>query len=278
MKRQETFGFGLGCGVAAALACVCADPAVAQQQPAEPPAKAAPKPTRPPVAAGPGSLTGVWFSAAFKDYRTGPPTGEPRIRKTVDGQDPPMRPEVAAIVDKRIKDFYAGHPYANTTARCLPGGVPMMMFPPPELPLQIVESPGQVTVLFEFFQTFRVIRLNEKHQDDPDPTYFGDSVGHWEGDTLVVDTVGLTDKTAIDGLIPHSDQLHVVERLRRTGPDTLEDRVTVEDPKTFTRPYTYVSALKQVPGGRMDEYICEDNRNAPDASGATGVQMPSSAR
>ena len=224
---------------------------------------------------GPGSVSGVWFSSAFKTFRTGAPTGEPRVRPTADGTLPPMQPATAALVDRRIKDFHAGHPYARPSSYCLPEGIPEMMMPPGQLPIQILETPGQITVLFELLSTFRIIRLNARHEPDPDPTFMGDSVGHWEGDTLVVDTIGLTDRTPVDGLVPHSESLHVVERIRRTGKDTLEDRITIEDPRTFTKPYTYVSALKHVPGEKIVEFLCEENRNPPDASGNTGVQLRS---
>ena len=209
---------------------LCAAPALADA-----PAKAA-------VAqpgGGPGSLAGVWFNAQVS-----------RVRVPADGKPIPYRPAARAEVDKRLKG-------AKPTAGCLPAGVPQMMQPPPRLPIEIVETPGQVTVLFSSLTTFRIIRMDEGHPDDPDPTFMGNSVGHWEGRTLVVDTIALNERTTIDGVVPHSDQLHVVERLRRTGPGALEDLVTIDDPKTFTRPYAYRFTYRRTPGAKVREDLCD---------------------
>jgi hypothetical protein len=259
------FGARLGGGVlAAAIGLAGAPAAMAQTAAAAPAAKLS----------GPGSISGVWFNSSFSTEREGPPSGEPRTRRTIDGQPPPMLPWAAAVVADKMKAFREGRPIANMSANCVPNGVPQMMFLPPQLPMQIIESPGQVTILFEYFNTFRNIYLDAQHDEDPDPTYMGNSVGHWEGDTLVVDTIAITDKTTVEGVIPHTLDLHVVERFRRTSADTLEILITVEDPKTFTKPYTYISPLKRVPGMKIQEYVCENNRNIPDASGRTGIQMP----
>lgn len=270
--RTASVLIGLGCGVAAMAACA----AVAAQAPAA--GKAAPKPTRPPVAGpltGPGSLNGVWNSIDFKDYRTGPPVGAERLAETADGKPIPYQPEAAAIVAARRKAAAEGRPLAEASeGGCLSAGMPSQMHPPPQLPIEILENPSlnQVTVLFEFHGVFRTIYLNEKQAEDPDPSYMGSSVGHWEGGALVVDTIGLSTNTRVMG-VPHSDQLHLVERLVRTGPDTLEDRVTITDPKTFTRPWTWVIRLKRVKGMRIQEFVCDNERNLPDANGVTGVQL-----
>jgi hypothetical protein len=266
--------FHLEYGVAAAVACLCAAPAFPQTPPST--TKKATGPTLPPVA-GPGSISGVWNNSQFKDYRTGPPVGaEPKI-ETADGEPIPFQPAVTALLAQRRQDAKNGKPVASNGSYCLPGGMPGMMHPPIELPLQILETPGQVTVLFEFYGTYRIIRLNEKHLPDPDPTYFGDSVGHWEGNTLVVDTIGLTDKTLAFGA-PHSENMHLVERIRRTAENTLEDRVTIEDPKTFTKPWTWLISLKRVPGMRIAEYVCDNQRNGVGANGETSVELQSSGR
>jgi hypothetical protein len=202
---------------------------------------------------------------------------EPRVGvlTTGDGTPLPLQPWAAAVVEKRLSDAEAGHPFASTKTRCLPGGIPDMMFG--SGPMQILETPGQVTVLRQEFTFFRIIKLNQKHAVDPDPGYLGDSIAHWEGDTLVVDTIALSDKTTIKGVIPHSEQLHVIERLRPTGKETMEIRATIEDPQAFTKPWTMVTRLRRLPDGLI-EYFCENNRNAPDASGHTGMQMPSTGR
>jgi hypothetical protein len=146
-------------------------------------------------------------------------------------------------------------------SKCLPAGVPQMMFGP-RLPLQILETPGQVTILVEPLTNFRIIYLNEPHSEDPDPSFMGESVGHWEGDTLVVDTIAQLDRTTLDPIgMPHSDALHVVEKFRRTGKDSLELVVTIDDPKTFTRPWTAATTFKSEPGLRVQQYFCENQRN-----------------
>ena len=122
-----------------------------------------------------------------------------------------------------------------------------------------------------------LVYLNVRHPADVDPSFHGDSVGHWEGDTLVVDTVGLAgDKTTLDQVgTPHSDELHVVTRLRRNGPDELEIRVRMEDPKTFTRPFERrVVYRRAAPGVRLEEYVCENQANPPDAQGYQGFRSP----
>jgi hypothetical protein len=254
------------------VACLCAVPAFSQP----PEASAAKQPVRPtlPPTAGPGSISGVWNNSQFKDYRTGPPVGAEQKVETADGEAVPYQPAVAALLAKRREEARNGKPAAGSGSYCLPGGMPGMMHPPIELPLQILETPDQVTVLFEFYGTFRIIRLNEKHAADPDPSYFGDSVGHWEGKTLVVDTIGLTDKTMAFGA-PHSENMHLVERIRRTDENTLEDRMTIEDSKAFTKPWTWVITLKKVPGMRITEYVCDNQRNGVGASGETGVELQS---
>jgi hypothetical protein len=226
----------------------------------------------PPQPTGPGSLSGIWTNSDYKradvfDVRS-------NVLRTADAKLPPLQPWAAKLLEERIKAGEAGHPFATTKSRCLPSGVPAMMFGP-ALPIQILETPGQVILLNEELAYFRIIRLNVKHVPDPDPSYMGDSVGHWEGGTLVVDTIGLTDRTTLDGIgMPHSDALHVVERFRRVAPALIEIRFTIDDPKTFTRAWTTTTHFKPTPPGRrIEEYICENNRNQPDASGVTsGVQ------
>jgi hypothetical protein len=123
------------------------------------------------------------------------------------------------------------------------------------------------------------VYLGEQHPkpQDLDPTYLGHQVGHWEGDTLVVDTVGLKASTWIDAAgIPHSDKLHVVERWRKiSGGKQLEVLFTLEDPVAFTRPWTARRIFDWSPNIREMEYVCEENnRNSPDDRGVTTVEAP----
>jgi hypothetical protein len=142
---------------------------------------------------------------------------------------------------------------------CLPLGLPRFMISVP-YPMEILQLPTRVVMIEEGPQTMRQIYMNREHPKDLDPTYSGDSIGKWEGDTLVVDTVGFNDKTWLDGGgLPHSEALHVIERIRRMDHDTLVDDITVEDPKAYTRQLTAHETYKLKPGWEIREYVCEEN-------------------
>jgi hypothetical protein len=220
---------------------------------------------------GPGSLAGIWITTGYKTSRV---SARSRVAVTADGKPAPLLPAAAALLEKRLADADRGYPFPNTLASCLPGGMPLMVIAGAPYPIQILETLGQVTLLFEEQNHFRVIYLGGKHPEDPDPGFMGHSIGRWEGDTLVVDTVGLSDRTTIDQVgMPHSDDLHLLERYRRADRDTLEVLVTLTDPKTFSSPWQTRSVYKSVPPGTgVAEYICENNRNTPDAQGHMGFQ------
>jgi len=141
---------------------------------------------------------------------------------------------------------------------CLPEGIPRFMFVP--LPMEIFQVASRVVIIREGTQAMRQIYMNRGHRDDLYPTYSGDSVGKWEGNTLVVDTIGFNDKTWIDSSgLPHSEKMHVVERIRRVDHDTLVDDVTVEDPMAYTKPFTVQQAYKLKPGWEIQELVCTEN-------------------
>jgi hypothetical protein len=120
---------------------------------------------------------------------------------------------------------------------CDPAGLTRLYNYPWEF--TILQTPDTVYILFEFSRVWRSVAMNRDHPKDPDLTWLGDSVGHYEGNTLVIDTVGFNDKTWLDNAgHPHSEALHVVERLRRADANTLELALTVDDPKAYTRPWT----------------------------------------
>lgn len=142
--------------------------------------------------------------------------------------------------------------------KCLPPGVPRIYFHP--FPLQIVQIPGQVILLYEYDHTVRhVFTDGRKHPEDAEPTWLGDSIGHWEGDTLVIDTVGMKDKTWLDRLgRPHSEQLHVIEKMRKANPNNLEVGVTIDDPKAYTQPFSVSFNMKLEPKWNIAEMYCLD--------------------
>ncbi|MDP9082543.1 MAG: hypothetical protein M3N50_02075 [Pseudomonadota bacterium] len=198
-----------------------------------------------------------------------------RVATDVDGNPPPLRPWAKRVLEKRLSEAEKGKIFANNAARCLPQGIPYMLFAAVDGPIQILENPGQVTVLATEMSEHWLIYLNTDHLKPFYPNYHGDSVGHWEGGTLVVDTVGLSgNKTTIDQVgTPHTDALHVITRIKRIDRDNLEVRVLLDDPKTFTHPWERKVMYKRAaPAMRIDEYVCDSNRNAPDAHGFQGFK------
>jgi hypothetical protein len=147
----------------------------------------------------------------------------------------------------------------DSMARCLPPGVPrtttMGLFP-----MQIVQTEKTIVMLFEVFHVFRVIPLDAKHPEDIESSFMGDSVGHWDGDTLVVDAIGFNDKTWLAGTGTfHSDKLHVVEKFTRMDENTIVYEVTMDDPTVLTKPWTLHSTFMLRPGTRLREYECAEN-------------------
>jgi len=150
---------------------------------------------------------------------------------------------------------------AGSSADCHPPGVPEAMFSPYQW--QIVQGLDQVVILYEYPGAFRVIPTHGgPHQADLDPTWYGDSIGHWQGDTLVVDTTGFNDKTELPGGYRHTEALHVVERFRRVTFDHLDYQATIEDPAIFGKPWVVHRTLPlRTDLERVDEFICENNHD-----------------
>lgn len=146
-------------------------------------------------------------------------------------------------------------------ADCMPVGVPQAYSVPYQW--EIVQGLDHIVIMYEYPHTFRVIPItNSPHQADLDPTWMGDSIGHWEGDTLVVDVVGFNDKTELPGGFHHSEALHVVERFHRADFDTLEYKATVEDPNVFEAPWTLERTFPlRGELAKVDEFVCENNHD-----------------
>ncbi len=148
----------------------------------------------------------------------------------------------------------------DPTSYCLPVGPARAIQAP--MPFQIVQTTGAVALLFEYQHTFRLIYTDgRRHPEDLDPfAWFGDSIGHWEGQTLIVDTVGIGgDRTWLDTAgHQHSDQLHITERFQRTDADNMKWTVTFEDPKMYKEPFTVTLPLKRKDTVLM-MYSCEEN-------------------
>jgi len=144
------------------------------------------------------------------------------------------------------------------TGSCLPYGMTRSMNSP--FPFQIMQDDRKVALLFELNTWFYLVPVDGRPlPKDPDPTWFGTSVGRWDGDTLVVDTVGFNGYTRLDTIgHPHSDQLHLVQTLRRTDFDHIAYTVTINDPEIYTKPWTNERTFTRMDGELM-EYSCEEN-------------------
>jgi hypothetical protein len=215
-------------------------------------ARAAPPGSRPP-SPDPRNFEGVWWLQGY-EYMLGPSPGVP----------PPLKPEYMKILERRIRAKNHGTPEADASTQCFPHGMPRLMESP--YPIEIVQTEGRITFLHEVAHNVRRIWMNRDHPRQLPLTFLGDSVGHWEGDTLVVDTVGLNDRSFIDDEgSSHSTQEHVIERYRKINNGTqLELIMTVEDPVTLEQPYSYRRIFHWRPDVRPQEYVCEENnRNAP---------------
>ena len=152
-----------------------------------------------------------------------------------------------------------GLPPVSSGMACLPEGMPGMMLG--VFPMEVLETPGQVTIIQEAYNQVRRIYLGEKliAPEDAEPRFSGHSVGNWEGDTLVIRTVGVKDYVRFRNT-PHSMNMRITERIRLVNDDFMENQVTVEDSEFLTKPWTWTWMYKRWPGYKIQEYVCEDNR------------------
>jgi hypothetical protein len=149
---------------------------------------------------------------------------------------------------------------AGALSDCMPIAGPAAFTVPYQF--QILQTPSYATILHEYPGIFRIVPTNgATHPVDPDPTWLGDSIGRWEGDTLVVDTVGFNTRTELSGY-KHSEALHIVERFSRPDFDTLQYEATLEDPNVFVRPWTVSRTFPLRPDlNKIDEFVCENNKD-----------------
>jgi len=171
------------------------------------------------------------------------------------GDEIVLKPEA----EKLMKSRKAGQ---DPEANCLPTGVPRMA----PYPWTIATAPGRLFFLFEGnIHSYRQIFMDvRKHPGDPDPTWYGHSIGHWEGDTLVVDTVGFNDLFWFDFAgHPHTEKLHVVERYTRPDLGTLMDEILVDDPGAYEKPFHLIARNRLDSNGEVMEYICQENNQDP---------------
>jgi hypothetical protein len=131
-----------------------------------------------------------------------------------------------------------------------------------------------MTIIAEAFSEVRRVYMDKPQLkiDEVPPGYYGRSVGHWEKDTLVIDTVGIKESVQYQRM-PHSDQMHITERMRLVAPDILHDQVTIEDPVVLDKPYTYTLAYRRMPDYEMVEFVCDNNREYVDDQGIVRLKV-----
>jgi hypothetical protein len=222
-------------------------------------------------AAAPPDLSGAW--APYRGGRgadpkfAAPPATEILLKgdykKTWDA-----RRALEAEANKK------GEPLATPAVDCIPYGMPRMMSVA-LYPAEIIQRPEQVTIVTEAFSEVRRIFMNQPQLpiDEVPPGYYGHSVGKWEGDTLVVDTVGIKTSILSYQMMPHSDRMRIIERIRLVAPDYLHDQITIEDPVALEKPVTYTLAYRRMPNYKMVEFVCENNREYIDANGAVKLRL-----
>src|ERR1700743_2368124 len=195
-----------------------------------------------------------------------PPAGALVVKPKYKGPYDPKRAKEAASDAK-------GEPIASSGVDCLPYGMPEMMSA--IYPLEILQTPGQVTIIAEAFSQVRRIFIGKTQPkiEEVPPGYYGHSVAHWEGTTLVVDTVGGKESVLGHIEMPQSDKMRITERMRLVTPDILHDQITVPDPVTLEQPWTFTFAYKRMPNYEMLEYVCENNHEYIDDQGVTRLRL-----
>jgi len=160
----------------------------------------------------------------------------------------------------------------DPAAYCIPGMPKLVVLP---YPYKIVQTPGMMLILYEGFTTFRQIFTDGRPlPKDVQPTWLGYSVGKWDGDTFVVDTIGVNERTWMDNAgRPHSSEMHLTERYRRRDFGHLEMKLTIDDPKAYTKPWTVDESAALLPDTDLLEYVCsEDNKDLPHLVGSEDVK------
>jgi hypothetical protein len=185
--------------------------------------------------------------------------GEHSAIRTLTGSLPPMTSRAAARYAAAVKARKDGKPTFDTIQTCKPHGFPRILFA--AYPIEILQEPTQITFIHEIHHMPRMVYLDLTlpKLDDMDPNWMGLSAGHWEGDTLAVESQGFNDLTTLDTAgLPHSTALRISERIRKLDADTLEDVITVTDPVNYTKPWSTRVTYRRQPGLRLKEYVCTD--------------------
>ena len=243
---------------------------------AQTPPTSAAKSAIPRASDGKPDLTGVWqggstqrgsWEQANGGVGVGGSGRDPAAPVALSSNDRPAGREGAPYqpwAAQKVLEAFNRRGIDDPTSQCLPAGLPRTVMLG-LFPQQIVQTPTQIIMLYEYMNVFRVIPLNAKHPDDIIPSYTGNSVGRWDGDTLVVDVIGFNDKTWLAGTGTfHTDALHITERFTRVDKDQINYEVTMDDPNVLTKPWTLRSTLMLREGTRLEEYVCAENNIDPD--------------
>jgi hypothetical protein len=189
---------------------------------------------------------------------------------------PPLKAQYAQERQAKLKALREandrGEPIAERVVACLPEGMPGMMGA--TFPLEVLQSKGQVTVIEEAYTQVRRILLDREQKpiDDVEPGFYGRSVGHWEGGTLVVDTVGVKEDVIYQN-VPHSKDMRIKEKISLGANDILRDEITIEDPVYLEKPWTYTIGFRRMKDYQLLEYVCEDNREYADEKGVQKIRL-----
>lgn len=236
-----------------ALLCAVSLPLAAQWEvktpgvPRLPDGKPNMKAPTPKTADGKPDLSGIWEPNGIKYLIN--------IAADLKPEDVPFKPEAAALYKERVQTFGKDDP----DARCLPSGMPRK--DAITSPYKIIQQPGEIAFLYESRTTFRQVFTDGRALPlDPQPTWDGYSVGHWEGDTLVVETRGMNGLTWLDSNgHPLSDAMHLTEKFRRPDFGHMEIEITIDDPKNYTKPWTVKENPHLLVDTDLIEYICNEN-------------------
>jgi hypothetical protein len=194
----------------------------------------------------------------------------------VGGGELPFTAAGKAAYEKNIAGLKDGSLTDNARKFCVPDGLPRVLANP--YPFEIIQAPpGQVTIIYELSHQVRMIAMDKKLPSDEDllvlPFFNGHSVGHFEGDTLVVESAGFKENSFVDATgAPHTDELRTVERIRKVGPAQLEDVITIHDPEYYSRDWQARFVYAQRNDVRIEDYVCGEPHR--DLSSVAGVRRP----
>jgi hypothetical protein len=214
-------------------------------------------------------VLGIYRGGRGADPKFAAPAASPLLLKPEYAKPYEARRALEAEFAKR------GEQLANPSVQCVPYGVPSMMSVA-IYPVEFIQTARQITIIAEAFSEVRRIYLDRPQEKigDVAPGYYGRSVGHWEGDTLVADTIGIKGAVSVYRGIPHSDQIRITERFKLLSPDILHDQITIEDPVVLEKPVSYTVAYKRMqPDYEMVEFVCDNNREYVDDKGIVRMKV-----